>query len=553
MPFEVLEGPDGKPIAVKATEDGAQRVAVDSVNIDGSGIATEVEQQEQTGKLEEIDTDTTALASTVVLAPTALASDPGINSKISASVTLPVEVIAGQTATATPNAAAQGVVTRLAGITSREVGEGGSTHLDVAAAQVGTWSVDQGAPASPDRAWPVRITGSNGLLSRITGYGEQLVAQRKEIFTFTARPVEDTEVLGFVGTGTHGIDAARRAQFIAVSGVDGESQALQSHTRYPLPPSMPFLIPAAVMFSDAGIVGQTRQIQVGEDDDCFGLEFIGTDVFVFVQSALVGIRVQIPRVAWLDPLDGMGPSGFEVDWTQPNTIEVISGVPGANAGFAAINGIAIVDLPTHMNLAGTLKRSIHPIRARIFNTAPSAPGAIYVRSFSIYALGDFKLPTKVRQAPPDNPVTRTVSTTSAPLIAFRARTTIAGEPYRGFLYPRLITIINKGMSARAECIIYRNPTSLTGASWLPVSAVSGLEYDVSATAANLTSAESLRPISIPAGSSADVDLSAIFEEHLTNLIRNRVDNASDVIVVMARVAIATADVAVAAVFDEVAS
>lgn len=391
---------------------------------------------------------------------------------------------------------------------------------------------------------------SRKLEERLTGYGEQRIAARSEIFTFTAGTIEDTEILGFVGTGTHGIDAARRAQYIAVDGTNGQSQALQSNTNYPFPPSVPFAVYGVVQFSDAGVVGQVRRVQVGADDDFLGLQFDGTDVSIEILSALSGVPISIPRIGWLDPLDGTGPSAFDIDWTAPNTIEIVSGVPGANAGFAAINGIKILDLPAYLNVSGVMKRSTKPVRAIIYNTAAASPGAIYVRGFSIYALGNYRLPVRVRSAPA-SPVTRSMSSVLSPLIAVRVKSTLGGEPYRGFCYPKQLTITNKSSSAILDVILYRNPTSLTGASWADVSPRSGIQVDTSATAADLTNATALYVDVVQSSSARTIDLTAVFEEHLSNLIRNRVDGTSDVIVVMCATSISNSDVRAGFVIDEV--
>lgn len=388
------------------------------------------------------------------------------------------------------------------------------------------------------------------LAERLTGHGEQRTAARHEIFQFTAGTIEDTEILGFSGTGTHGIDAARRAQYIAVDGVSGRSQALQSNTNYPFPPSVPFAVYGVVQFSDAGVVGQVRRVQVGADDDYLGLRFDGTDISIEILSALSGVPVSIPRSSWLDPIDGTGASAYAIDWTAPNTIELVSGAPGANAGFAAINGIKILDLPAYMNVAGVMKRSMKPVRAIVYNTAAASPGTIYVRGFSIHALGNYRLPVRVRSAPA-TPVTRSMSTVLSPLIAVRVKGTLGGEAYRGFCYPKQLTITNKSSSAVLDVILYRNPTSLTGASWADVSPRSGIQVDTSATAADLTGATALYVDVVQTSSAKTIDLTAVFEEHLSNLIRNRVDGTSDVVVVMCATSISNSDVRAGFVLDEV--
>jgi hypothetical protein len=128
-------------------------------NAGGSDVASGTEQQAQTAALDTV-------ASTVTTAAP-LAGDPKVNVGISTSVTLPVEIVVSQTATATPASDAERIVVGLAGITSQPVGETGLA-LDVAASQVGAWSVtaDQGR-ANPDERWSVTDTTTQAAVEAV--------------------------------------------------------------------------------------------------------------------------------------------------------------------------------------------------------------------------------------------------------------------------------------------------------------------------------------------------------------------------------------------------
>lgn len=155
MAQPTLEGPDGKPIVPKVTEDGAIKV---SGGADGSELATEETQQ-------DVKTAAEALASTVVLAPGALAADPGLNVKVSASVTLPVEIVAGQTASAQPADDAIGIVIRDVGLAPAEpVGEEGKANpvLVRGVAQI-SGEVSQGRGLPPDTSDPWIVKTSDGV------------------------------------------------------------------------------------------------------------------------------------------------------------------------------------------------------------------------------------------------------------------------------------------------------------------------------------------------------------------------------------------------------
>jgi hypothetical protein len=161
-------------------------------NITATGdLATEAEQVEQTAALE-------TLASTVG-AGVPTGGDPKIGVSIGASVMLTVEVAQGQTATVTPDAAATGIVARLAGITSEAVGEGGLA-LDTGAYQRGDWTVTLG-PGDPGK--PQFAQGVNEL-----GEPERLA---------TEASVDDLEV---------DADATR----VASESIDTKTPTLGTHT-----------------------------------------------------------------------------------------------------------------------------------------------------------------------------------------------------------------------------------------------------------------------------------------------------------------------------------
>ena len=409
----------------------------------------------------------------------------------------------------------------------------------------------QGQGGDPEFPWVVNITDGDSA-ARITGYGELRTAHRDPIVSFRAGYVENTDLFGFTGTGTHGIDATTRSQEIAIDGTDGATQTWQSHTHYQLPPSAAYLVVGAVAFSDAGQANQTRRIQIGDDTDYLGFEMRGTDVLVVGRSGITGATFEVPRSAWLDPLDGTGTSQAVIDWTKFNTFEAVGGVPGASRGRAWINGRAILDLPAHLNVGATLKHSEHPLRASITNTGPSAPGHVRIRGFAIAALGNYEqqvLPTTV----PLITVTRQVSANGnpngLPVLSIRPKTTLGGQPWRGYLLPRLLDISISGGTIRWELV--ENPDALTGASWVSGGDAFGVEFDVSATAYTLGAGRVIDAGSLEAGTAGRIDLTPIFEEHDAHPIRNRIDGSRDLLVLVVRASLGSVNVTSRMVVDVV--
>lgn len=363
----------------------------------------------------------------------------------------------------------------------------------------------------------------------VLGHGEQRVAKRSLIAEFSAPYVEDLETYGFVGTGTHAIDSATRSQRISVDGTNGQTQSWESHTKYQLPVSQPVAFYGVVAFSDAGQPDQIRRIQIGDSTDYLGLELNGTDLAVVGLSALTGGSFSVPRASWLDPLDGTGPSGYTLDLTQFNTFEAVLGVPGITQGYASINDVKILDLPAFTNVGGLLKHQEHPLRAVITNNAATSPGSIFIRGFAVYGLGDYKTRVLPVSVPLTN-VSRSVDSTGIPLLSVRPKATLGGVSWRGFLLPKRMSFSASGNGINYQ--LWLNPTTLTGPSWVSAGAAVGFEYDVSATAKTGGTLVASGYVASDA-SGLLIDLTPIFEEHLSRPLRNRVDGTPDVLVLYA--------------------
>jgi hypothetical protein len=151
-----VQTPDGEFVPQAGTADGALSVAV-AGDMSGTGLALETTAQ-------SINDATTALAGTITVVQP-LASDPAVAVKIAASAILTVQVDGGQTATATPDASATGIVTRLAGVTTAPVGESG-TGLETVAYQAGEWTVSLG-PGDPGKPQFIQGVDGDGVPERL--------------------------------------------------------------------------------------------------------------------------------------------------------------------------------------------------------------------------------------------------------------------------------------------------------------------------------------------------------------------------------------------------
>jgi hypothetical protein len=160
MPFTVLEDPDGKPVTAKATEDGALRTTGEVSGPEGEALATEAEQQEQTAALEKV--------AGTVRTGTPIAGDEVVGVALRAGAEVIATIAPGQTATAQPEAGAEGVKTYTIGLAPAiPVGEEGTanpvTVLGVASI---AGAVDQGR-ANPDERWSVTDTTTEAAVAAV--------------------------------------------------------------------------------------------------------------------------------------------------------------------------------------------------------------------------------------------------------------------------------------------------------------------------------------------------------------------------------------------------
>lgn len=216
------------------------------------------------------------------------------------------------------------------------------------------------------------------------------------------------------------------------------------------------------------------------------IEQENSSVYMVKRSSITGsvINTRILQSNWnIDTLDGTGPSGYDLDLTKAQIfwmdIEWL-GVGSVRTGFV-INGQFIpVHVFHHANLVSTtyITTATLPIRYEITNTdtTDSASTMKQICS-SVMSEGGYNNTSISRST--STPITgKNISNTSdTPLISIRlkaGRLDAVVVPTQADFY---------GLQQAAfKYRIYRNVTSLTGASWVSSGNDSAIEYDISSTA-----------------------------------------------------------------------
>ena len=213
----------------------------------------------------------------------------------------------------------------------------------------------------------------------------------------------------------------------------------------------------------------------------FYLEQDGTNVYLVKRTYISGsvVETRIPQSEWnVDTLDGNGPSDIELDLTKAQILfseyEWL-GVGSVRMGFA-IDGYFIIahqfNHANHINSVYMTTASL-PVRYEIENTGITASASSLKQvCVSVISNGGYFKTTNVHTILRSS---ATVGTDNYPLIAIR----MATGKTDSVIIPGIINLFPT-TNGDFEYALIRNPTSVTGGSWLTHSAFN-VEYNISAT------------------------------------------------------------------------
>lgn len=189
-----------------------------------------------------------------------------------------------------------------------------------------------------------------------------------------------------------------------------------------------------------------------------------------------------PQSAWnIDKLDGTGSSGITLNMANGQAFTIDVGAGRVRFGFI-INGITYFchSISAANNLVAVAHaQSVVPVRFEIFNTAVSAGGSISQSNVAVISDGGFEDDPSAFGFSINTGTTLASITTPVPILSIRPALLLNGFSNRSF-----ITLRDFGVFSLGQVIQYQLVWNgvLSGASFASVDPVSGVEYDVSATA-----------------------------------------------------------------------
>jgi len=213
----------------------------------------------------------------------------------------------------------------------------------------------------------------------------------------------------------------------------------------------------------------------------FYLEQDGNNIYFVKRSYTTGqvVETRIPQSQWnIDPLDGSGPSDIVLDLTKAQILfseyEWL-GVGSVRLGFA-IDGYFIIchqfDHANHIDSVYMTTATL-PVRYEIENLGTTTSASTMKQvCISVISNGGYFKSSKTHTVLRSS---ATVGTSYYPLIAIR----MASGRTDSVIVPGLINLFPT-TADDFEWALIKNPTSVTGGSWLTHSALN-VEYNISAT------------------------------------------------------------------------
>lgn len=319
-------------------------------------------------------------------------------------------------------------------------------------------------------------------------------------FNYGKEPFYFGEITSGAGVATHDPDMS--AVKMEVGTASGDRVYRQSHMHLRYQPGITNLID----FSFVGVAPKENlRYRVGaffEKDGVF-FEQSGSSLYFVIRSSATGTidetTKRAERADWnIDKLDGTGLSGKTLDLTKGQLLIIEYlwlGVGPVRFGFE-IDGERIwahqfnnQDLPRPYMATGNL-----PLAIEIENTGvTSSPSEIFQICCTNKSQGgvNYKdIPGSVFSIT----MTATKAITNSswfPILSIRHRDTVGGKTNYAQIIPKVLsTIATGGRDAIWEA--FYNPT-LTGASWSNVHPSSHVEFDIAATAMDISNAVALYP------------------------------------------------------------
>lgn len=339
-------------------------------------------------------------------------------------------------------------------------------------------------------------------------FGRMRVSEPYTIGDYKHLYALDPNFIDSVGNGgTVTFNANQASATLATSSNAASYAVHQSKLYHQYQPGKSQLIFSSVVFG-AAVTNVTKRTGYFDDRNGIYFEQVGNGTLNWViRNYVTGSPVEtgnrIPQSQWnVDPCDGTGPSGFDLDITKTQLVFIDFqwlGVGRVRCGFVHNGNMVVAHEYFHSNTLSTVYLSSPnlPVRCEIRNTGATTGASFNQICASVQSEGGYQnagIDWEVA-----NTAMRTTATpggTPLPVLALRLKNTFGGTLNRMNAILTNIGLYVETKPIRYEIIKLPNSSSLTttdplGLVWADVDADSGCQYCVNATGYTAANADPL--------------------------------------------------------------
>ena len=231
---------------------------------------------------------------------------------------------------------------------------------------------------------------------------------------------------------------------------------------------------------DNGQANQVKRWGIFDENDGFFFELNGTTLGIGIRSSVSGspIDVVVNQTDWsIDKLDGTGNSGVILDVSKGNKYSITYKWLGFGLVTFTINDTIVHEMVFYNTYEEPFfKTGQLPLSWEIINISSSITSSLLFTNAKVSVEGGGIPPVKIYSI--NNSDKILLTSTERPILSIRPSLLFNGIINRMLVLPKLFSIFNEG--GRISYSLVVNST-LIGASWIPVSSNSGVEYDVSSS------------------------------------------------------------------------
>lgn len=289
------------------------------------------------------------------------------------------------------------------------------------------------------------------------------------------------------GTVTHG--TATRSAVLTAGTAANSSALLQTRQYWPYEKGKSQLIKSTFVLGTA-VAGVTREVGYGDDANGVFLRQTGDGLAMVLRSSTSGSAVNtvVPQADWnVDPLDGTGPSGVELDVTKQQILVIDAQFLGAGRIRTAFNidGETVVAhqfLNANVNPVAPYMQTFNlPVRWRVAATGATAGATLQAICCDVESEGGVGSPNGYTFAGINAGDVNT-STTRAHVLSIRPAATYNNITNRTYVIPLQVDVQAAGNTVLVEVF---HATALTGGAWAAADTASAVEVGTGQTLGTL--------------------------------------------------------------------